>query len=325
MSVFVDRVYETTATTGTGAITMAGAVLGYFTFAAKLANPSTVDYCIVDLTTGDFEVGRGTWTTTLARTTILASSNAGAAVNFAAGTKQVFVTAAASSIANLLEQNTFAQGTLTASAAQTFTQTWNNVAVTFTAWFLNITDTTSATASLLMDLQVGSVSKFSVNKSGAVYSGTDGTASLVAFGRSTSQNTGMYFPGTNQVGIVANGVSWQFSSSALANQGSTGASDLGTSTKSWGRIYFDATNTAPGTTGNQTINKASGRVNIAAAGTTVTVTCSKCAASSQVFAVCVTNDTTAYVKNVVPAAGSFVINLGAAATAETAVAFQVIN
>jgi len=92
-----------------------------------------------------------------------------------------------------------------------------------------------------------------------------------------------------------------------------------------GALNFNPTNTASGTTGNQTINKASGTVNIAAAGTTVTVTNSLVSATSIVFAVIRTNDATATIKNVVPAAGSFVINLGAAATAETSIGFFVIN
>jgi hypothetical protein len=92
-----------------------------------------------------------------------------------------------------------------------------------------------------------------------------------------------------------------------------------------GALNFNPTNTASGTTGNQTINKASGTVNIAAAGTTVTVTNSLVTASSIVYAVIRTNDSTAVIKNVVPGAGSFVINLGAAATAETSIGFFVIN
>jgi len=94
---------------------------------------------------------------------------------------------------------------------------------------------------------------------------------------------------------------------------------------SGGGITLTATNTVSGTTGNQTINKPSGTVNIAAAGTTVTVTNSLVTASSIVFAVIRTNDATATIKNVVPAAGSFVINLGAATTAETSIGFFVIN
>lgn len=83
--------------------------------------------------------------------------------------------------------------------------------------------------------------------------------------------------------------------------------------------------TGGGTTGNQTINKLSGTVNFAAAATTLTVTNSFVTTSSIVFAVVRTNDTTAAIKNVVPAAGSFVITLSAAATAETSVGFFVVN
>lgn len=83
--------------------------------------------------------------------------------------------------------------------------------------------------------------------------------------------------------------------------------------------------TTGGTTGAQTIDKPSGTVNFAAAATTLVVTNALVTTSSIVFAVIRTNDTTATIKNVVPAAGSFTITLGAAATAETSVGFFVIN
>lgn len=92
--VIADRVLETSTTTGTGTFTLAGAVAGYQSFAA-VGNGNTTYYTLVDETSGDWEVGIGTYTssgTTLSRTTILASSNSGSAVNFAAGVKQVFVT-----------------------------------------------------------------------------------------------------------------------------------------------------------------------------------------------------------------------------------------
>jgi len=90
--VIADRVQETTTTTGTGTITLAGAVTGYQAFSA-IGNGNTTYYTITDGT--NWEVGIGTYTlsgTTLARTTVLASSNAGALVNFPAGTKTVFCT-----------------------------------------------------------------------------------------------------------------------------------------------------------------------------------------------------------------------------------------
>jgi ethanolamine utilization microcompartment shell protein EutS len=84
--------------------------------------------------------------------------------------------------------------------------------------------------------------------------------------------------------------------------------------------------TTPGTTGNQTINKAAGRVNIAVSGTTVTVTNNLVTANSHVYAWLVTDDATATgIKSVVPGSGSFVINLNAAATAEVAIGFVVFN
>lgn len=95
--VVYDRVKETTTTTGTGTITLAGAVTGYQSFAV-VGNGNTTYYCIAGQGTAEWEVGIGTYTsvgTTLARTTVLASSNAGSLVNFSAGTKDVFVTAPA--------------------------------------------------------------------------------------------------------------------------------------------------------------------------------------------------------------------------------------
>jgi len=96
-----DRVRETTTTTGTGTITLAGAVTNFETFTANLSNADTTYYAIVDNTNNAFEVGLGTFTssgTTLARTTIIASSNSNSAVNFGSGTKDVFITVPATKI-----------------------------------------------------------------------------------------------------------------------------------------------------------------------------------------------------------------------------------
>ena len=90
--VLKDRVQETTTTTGTGTVTLDGAVSGFQSFSA-IGNGNTCYYAIVGGT--EWEVGLGTYTssgTTLSRDTILESSNGGTAVNFSAGTKNVFVT-----------------------------------------------------------------------------------------------------------------------------------------------------------------------------------------------------------------------------------------
>lgn len=92
--VIADRVKETTTTTGTGTVTLAGAATGYQTFAV-IGNGNTTYYCIAGQTTSEWEVGIGTYSTTgptLARTTVLSSSNSNNAVNFSSGTKDVFVT-----------------------------------------------------------------------------------------------------------------------------------------------------------------------------------------------------------------------------------------
>ena len=87
-----DRVKETSTTTGTGTYTLAGAISGFETF-ASIGNGNTTYYCCI--LGSDFEVGIGTYTasgTTLARTTILQSSNSDSAVNWGSGTKVIFCT-----------------------------------------------------------------------------------------------------------------------------------------------------------------------------------------------------------------------------------------
>jgi hypothetical protein len=92
--VLKDRVKESSTTTGTGTLTLGGAASGFQSFAV-IGDGNTTYYSIVDSASGDFEVGIGTYTssgTTLSRDTVLESSNAGALVGFAAGSKDVFVT-----------------------------------------------------------------------------------------------------------------------------------------------------------------------------------------------------------------------------------------
>jgi|TARA_R100001460_G_C3555422_1_gene175443 hypothetical protein len=94
-----DRVKETTTTTGTGTITLGGASTGFETFAAGIGNSNTTYYCITLPGSAEFEVGLGTLSgdsSTLARTTVISSSNSDSAVNFSSGTKDVFCTLPAS-------------------------------------------------------------------------------------------------------------------------------------------------------------------------------------------------------------------------------------
>ena len=90
-----NRVRETTSTTSTGAVTLAGAVDGFQTFAAGIGNSNTTYYAISLNTANEWEVGLGTLngdSSTLTRTTVLESSNSDSAVDFSAGSKEVFCT-----------------------------------------------------------------------------------------------------------------------------------------------------------------------------------------------------------------------------------------
>jgi hypothetical protein len=96
-----DRVKETTTTTGTGAVSLSGAVTGFETFAAGIGNSNTVYYCIAHQDQSEFEVGLGTLdgdSSDLTRTTIISSSNSDNAVDFSSGTKDVFCTIPASKL-----------------------------------------------------------------------------------------------------------------------------------------------------------------------------------------------------------------------------------
>ena len=96
-----DRVKETTTTTGTGAVSLGGAVTGFETFAAGIGNSNTVYYCIAHQDQAEFEVGLGTLdgdSSDLTRTTVISSSNSDNAVDFSSGTKDVFCTIPASKL-----------------------------------------------------------------------------------------------------------------------------------------------------------------------------------------------------------------------------------
>ena len=95
-----DRVKETSTTTVTGTLNLSGAVSGFQTFVAGVGDGNTTYNAIVNRDAAEWETGIGTitdaTTDTLARTTVIASSNSDSAVSFSSGTKDVFTTLPAS-------------------------------------------------------------------------------------------------------------------------------------------------------------------------------------------------------------------------------------
>ena len=127
--IIADRVKETSSTNGAGNITLSGAVTGFQSFSSAIGVGNTCYYVIENLGAGEWEIGIGTISdaTTLARTTVLKSSNSNSVVTFTSGTKNVFVSFPAdeiSGLATLAGSETFTNKTLSANT------TWNGNIVT---------------------------------------------------------------------------------------------------------------------------------------------------------------------------------------------------
>jgi hypothetical protein len=111
-----DRVRESSVTSGTGTITLTGAVLGFQTFSSAIGNTNTTYYTITEQNTANWEVGIGTvGAGTLTRDTVLESSNAGAKVNFGSAAKDVFCTYPAEKSVDIETPQTLTNKTINAS------------------------------------------------------------------------------------------------------------------------------------------------------------------------------------------------------------------
>jgi len=127
--VFKDRVKETTTTTGSGTVTLAGASAGFQSFGV-IGDANTTYYTLVS--GSEWEVGIGTYTssgTTLSRDTVLESSNAGSKITLA-GTSDVFCTYPAEKAVVQDETNTAYVPQIAASNGVSLTK--NNISSNFT-------------------------------------------------------------------------------------------------------------------------------------------------------------------------------------------------
>lgn len=89
-----DRVKETSTSTGTGDLNLAGAVSQFQAFSARYSNTDTFYYCIQDQSGTQWETGKGTYNSganSITRTTVQESTNSNAAVNFTSAALYIFV------------------------------------------------------------------------------------------------------------------------------------------------------------------------------------------------------------------------------------------
>lgn len=246
-----DRVKETTTTTGTGTLTLAGAAVGFQSFSV-IGNGNTTYYAITDGT--NWEVGIGTYTssgTTLSRDTILESSNGGAAVNWGAGSKDVFVTYPAEKSVD--SDGTGASGTWAisitgnaATATQVYVTESPDDNVTYMVPYTSPTGTAGGNRSLYTDNGGLSFNPGTNILACATFSGAlSGNATSATQLQTSRTINGTSFNGTASI-TTAN-----WGTTRTLTIGSTGKSVNGSTNVSWSLTEIGAlAYVAPGTSGN---------------------------------------------------------------------------
>jgi hypothetical protein len=226
--VVADRVKETSTTTGTGAIALAGAVAGFQSFASGVGNSNTTYYAVVNQAATEWEVGFGTLDSTsanLARTTVLASSNGGSLVAFTAGTKEVFVTQPAtrtlvqasgggttngvlfytgSGIAAATGALTF-NGTDFATAGASTAGSFSTAGASTAGSFSTAGTSTAGSFSTAGTVTAtGTATAGSFSTAGTVTATGTATAASLIPTSSTAPTNGVYLPAANTVGFATN-------------------------------------------------------------------------------------------------------------------------
>lgn len=189
--VLKDRVKETTTTTGTGTLTLAGAATGFQSFSV-IGDGNTTYYAIVSPSTGEWEVGLGTYTasgTTLARTTVLESSNSGSAVDFSAGNKDVFVTYPAEKSVSLDSSgNVSALGTVSSATWQAteIGVAYGGTGQTTASAGFNVLSPITSTGDLIIGNGTNSATRLGIGTNGYVLTSNGTTATWAAGGGSST-------------------------------------------------------------------------------------------------------------------------------------------
>ena len=233
--VVADRVRESSTTTGTGSMTLAGAVIGYQSFGSAIGAGNTTYYTISNPGVNEWEVGIGTvGSGTLARTTVLASSTGGTAVSFTAGSKDVFVTYPAEGA--VFADNAITLTNKTISGSSNTLSNIGNSSLTNSKVTIGSTDVSlGATATTLAGLTSVTATTFT----GAL-SGNASTATSLA-GGAASQIP--YQSGLGTTAFLANGSSGQF----LKSNGASAPSWADVSSAAVTTIDFGTTGLTPAT------------------------------------------------------------------------------
>lgn len=275
--IVADRVRESSTTTGTGPMTLAGAVIGYQSFGTAIGAGNTTYYTISNPGINEWEVGIGTvGAGTLARTTVLASST-GSLVNFTAGSKDVFVTYP--SEAAVFADNAVTLTNKTISGSSNTLSNIGNSSLTNSSVTVGSTNIAlGGTATTLAGLTSVTSSSFVGSLTGNADTATTatnlagGAASQIPY-QSASGTTSFISNGTSGQVLKSNGASapsWANVTDVAVSTFSGGTTGLTPSTPTSGAITLAGTLAlANGGTGATTVSAAQTNLQVDPAGTAV--------------------------------------------------------
>jgi len=195
-----DRVQVTTATTGTGTLTLGSAVTGFQDFSV-IGNGNTTYYTITS--NGAWEVGIGTYTasgTTLSRDTVLESSNSGSKITLS-GVSNVFVTYPAEKSVDIETAQTLTNKTLTSP-----TLTAPVLGTPASGTVTNLTGTASININGTVGATTPNTGAFTTLSATGVITSQAGSASAPAITTSSDTNTGIFFPAADTIAFSEGGV-----------------------------------------------------------------------------------------------------------------------